>query len=665
MHRILRTLPVLLLSGWVLPLAAGEPRPSSLAAAREYVEASDRYLHHSHLKRGMKGYGLSVFAGTKIERFDVEIVSVITNMGPQQDAILARCTGQNLEQTGIIAGMSGSPVFVTDPRDGKDKMIGAVAFGWSLQKEPLGGIQPITQMIATTGFLPRDPKDKLPVASAPADAAPRGPGQADSPPSAPRPAMGPSLPREFLDVALDPRKRNFAEWALERRQARQAAASHRTAGLVPLATPLMVSGLSTPSLQHLADALVPLGLQPLAGGGASGAVQADAAGVRLEPGSAVCIPMVTGDADWSGVGTVTDVVDGRVLVFGHSMFSEGDLKMPMGTGVIHTVVSKLDTSFKLGATLQITGATERDEYAAVLGRLGEKAPTIPMRVTVEWKDLGRTQQFEYHIIRHPWITPLLAYFMVAESTRGQHELPPEHTVRHAVSVDYGPLGIYRAENSASGADLGAAVSDVTRPIALLCENPLTPPIYPQAIDVRVIVEARDHSAELLDLALDADRYRPGQTVHGTLTVRRFRGRREPLRVAFALPEDLPEGDYELTVGDAASALYGRMREAPHRFDPRTGEELFQALQESVRPCTTCLYLRLRTPQEHLAVARKELRNLPGSRAGLLREAARDEATPFAESIEQTQDIPFLPAGEVAGTFTVSKRTDETPLRAGE
>jgi len=90
------------------PSAADQPSMDQrLEAARQFVDASDRYLHHSHLRRGMKGYGLTVFAGTEIVRFDVEIVSVMANFGPHQDVILARLSGHGLEQTGIIAGMSG------------------------------------------------------------------------------------------------------------------------------------------------------------------------------------------------------------------------------------------------------------------------------------------------------------------------------------------------------------------------------------------------------------------------------------------------------------------------------------------------------------------------------------------------------------------------------
>ena len=124
-----------------------------LAAAEKHVAKSDRYLHHSVLRRGMKGYGLTVMAGLKPIKFDAEIVSVVSRFGPHLDVILARLAGHKLEKTMIISGMSGSPVYMKDPKDGKFKMIGAVAYGWNGQNEPLCGIQPITQMLAAGGCI--------------------------------------------------------------------------------------------------------------------------------------------------------------------------------------------------------------------------------------------------------------------------------------------------------------------------------------------------------------------------------------------------------------------------------------------------------------------------------------------------------------------------------
>jgi hypothetical protein len=109
-----------------------------------------RHMRVSEVREGMTGYGLSVFKGTKIERFDVKVVSVLRNFNPKYDVVLIDCKGANLEHTGAIAGMSGSPIYLKDDQ-GRSRMIGAFAYGWPMMKDPLAGVQPIEYMLGIGG----------------------------------------------------------------------------------------------------------------------------------------------------------------------------------------------------------------------------------------------------------------------------------------------------------------------------------------------------------------------------------------------------------------------------------------------------------------------------------------------------------------------------------
>ena len=95
------------------------------------------------VKPGMHGIGRTVFANQKMETFDVEIIGALENSAPKQTMVMARLTGGPLANTGVIAGMSGSPVYI----DGK--LLGAVAFGFAFSKEAIAGITPYVEM---TGF---------------------------------------------------------------------------------------------------------------------------------------------------------------------------------------------------------------------------------------------------------------------------------------------------------------------------------------------------------------------------------------------------------------------------------------------------------------------------------------------------------------------------------
>src|SRR5207247_5448575 len=82
----------------------------------------------------------TVMKGTKVENFDAEVLGVLKNTSPGRDMVLCRLSGLNLDKTGVIAGMSGSPVYIND------RLLGAVAYAWPYGKEPIAGITPFSQM---------------------------------------------------------------------------------------------------------------------------------------------------------------------------------------------------------------------------------------------------------------------------------------------------------------------------------------------------------------------------------------------------------------------------------------------------------------------------------------------------------------------------------------
>src|SRR6266567_3668437 len=129
----------------VAPVGRGESGSSTRPALSVDFDPA-RHMRVAEVKEGTTGYGLSVFKGTQVERFDVKVLSVLHNFNPKYDVVLIDCKGANLEHTGAIAGMSGSPIFLKDEL-GRERMIGAFAYGWPLMKDPVGGVQPIEYML--------------------------------------------------------------------------------------------------------------------------------------------------------------------------------------------------------------------------------------------------------------------------------------------------------------------------------------------------------------------------------------------------------------------------------------------------------------------------------------------------------------------------------------
>jgi len=642
---VLTGVAVFVLAAVVSAASGGAARVDTrLDAAEKYVAASDRYLHHSKLKRGMKGYGLTVMAGIKPVRFDAEIISVVTKWGPHLDVILVRLTGQRLEKSMIVAGMSGSPVFMKDPKDGKFKIIGAVAYGWRGQNEPVSGIQPITQMIAAGGCISLSTKPK------PAAKSAEGPGRAAA------------APKGFLSSALSVKKIDFVSRALG---SMPAVAEEHSAGaprLTALSTPVMVSGLSARGFAKMQRMMKPLGMVPLQAGGVNAAQAAAAKGAKLIPGGSIAVPMATGDADMTAIGTVTDVVGNKIMAFGHSFHSEGETEMPMGPAYIHTVISSRSRSFKLGTGLNVTGAITRDETSAVAGQIGRKAAMFPMKVLVNWKDDGRKQAFQYNVARHRRMTPMIVSSLLGDSAWGWRELPERHHVTYSLSVDFGKLGKYSASNTSSGTDIYWASSDLDRALFAMMNNPFGPRPEIRGIDVSITIASGAIEASIIDFRLDAGTYRPGQTVTGAITLKRPRKARTTMPVKFKLPDDLPEGTHTLHVGNWSSALSARKAEQPHKFSPKTTAELLAAAQMSVLTRGNMLYMWLPLGDGGgIALDKKELPDLPASKAAMITQARLLDTKTFRRSLRREVKADYVLSGSARAGFTVTKHRTETPV----
>jgi hypothetical protein len=637
---------------WLCVAAAGageadsQSRASHLSRARKYVEQSDRYLHHSKIRPGTEGYGLTVLDGVEVVRFRAKILSVLSGMAPQRDMILALLEGPDeenfLQTSGIIAGMSGSPVYVKGP-DGKDRMIGAVAYGWFAEKKPICGIQPITQMLAVSGLV--DPRAE----EAHDDA--RAQTQTD-------PKTSPSGKGALR--YLKPEKLDFSRPISSPASPEPSGRSSMSA----LPIPLSVS-ISDPRRRNaLASRLKPFGFVPVPAAGVAASTKEEVQDAQLAPGSAISVPLVTGDQDWTAVGTVTDVLDGHVLAFGHSFFGEGASRFPMGPAYVHTVIPTFN-SFKIGSTIRLTGGTYRDENVAVVGKQGAKVEMIPLTVRYHNAAIDRTQTFRYRIVRNPDFTALLSFALISESFVSYSAPPEEHHVHYKIKADYGKLGLYNVENFSGAVGPGWVASDMSRMVGAMADNVFARPCYPDSIEVDMEVRKGNISSTLEQLRLDSSIVRPGRTLTGKVILEPYRAARTSLPVSIDVPGDLPEGNYELVVTGLLNHLDLAVGARPHLYSPENREELFAAVQRINAPPSRRLYLHIKRPRGGVALGTQALPNLPESRAEILAQSALPDVRAFhsLETIEIPTDT--LPEGAVSARFTVRENPEQVPLADNE
>lgn len=621
-------------------LAAPEltaPEPVASPASAEPAQPAslfnpERHMRLTEVEAGMTGHGLSVFRGTKIERFEVEVVSILRNFNPKYDIVLITCKGANLEHTGAVAGMSGSPVFLKDDA-GRERMIGAFAWGWPLAKDPIAGVTPIEYMLD----LPTTPRR-----SAVADAAtrPAGPGGVAVPARPEGRATGmrwnlleayphwmarqKTVPGTFSGAGTSSGATPIIDGT-----ARHAAGSPLSGRpqLQPLATPLMVGGISPKLMDAFAADFVAAGLVPLQGGGGSGQMDPNA---KLEPGSPMVVTLLTGDAELTAVGTCTEVLGDRAYGFGHPFNNEGAVSLPMGAGKINGVIANLTTSFKLGALTKPLGTLTSDQLAGIAGRIGDTPTLVPIELKISYADGSPDRLYKFQSALHPRFTPLIAGVAFAAAVGGASELPQYNTVDYDIDLEFANGRTVSVADRVVNSDPRSMFQGIGLTMVAAAENPFERVMVKKITGtVRIAPEARE--AQITEIHVPRAKYKPGETVKAFVSHRPFRAAEAVIPIELELPRDLNAGQYSLVISDADRHMQDEAMSKPFRFTAERAEEVFDVLKEAMGSRHDALYIRLMRQSDGVAVGRTALPQLPSSRREILMGAGRSNTTPFVSS----------------------------------
>ena len=340
----------------------------------------------------MRGVAYTVFQGVKPEAMEVEVLGVLHNVnGPKGDIILVRLHGQKVEYTGVVAGMSGSPVYL----DGK--LAGALAFRiGEFSKEPIAGVTPIADMLEISA-LDRSPAE---------DAAAVKPSVTAVAGKTAAPGEGFALPG-----SADSAGRDFTNY------------------LKPIETPLVFNGFSEEAIQLFAGQFASAGIVPVMG---AGSVSNDKQPEPLEPGSAVSAILVRGDMDIAATCSVTYVDPQRLLACGHPLLQFGSVDLPMNKAeVLATLASPLN-AFKIVNTTESVGTFVQDRHTGIMGVFDRQPEMIPVTLSIH-SSTGE-KQFHYEVLNNPKLTPVALMVTVFNALHGVNEFGEEITYRLAGSI---------------------------------------------------------------------------------------------------------------------------------------------------------------------------------------------------------------------------------------
>lgn len=565
---------------------------------------AEGYIPVDEIKPGMEGYGLTVFQGTKIERFNVKVIGVIRQVLSGRDAILVRTSGANMGKNNVVRGMSGSPIYIND------RLAGALSYGFDFSKEPIVGVTPVVDMLDALSF--------------DSSGAPR------------RLTHLPKNQTRDADGVLQPSNGPTQV---------QSGSPH----LVPLMAPVSLSGYSTRARQYLEGELKDVGLSVSSGatgglspelislvknGGRKLAQKADTddkptfnigGNKKVVPGQAVSVMLSTGDFASAATGTATCAFDNKFIAFGHAFLEAGSVSFPLATAYIHEILPSLSVSFKLSSPMEVIGTIFADRPWSVGGQVGRMPELLPVKLTVSDEERGVRKIYNCQVVEHPDLTKTLVTAAVMSSMDATFQSQSPYVVKVKTDIDVEGHGRvertdrfavnFPAHLSGGSTDLLARLHLVREPVSgfvgtlvdRIVDNDFQKARV-TAVNVDITVDAGRKVSRIERIALDKGTVAPGDKVTLSCTLKPFNGEAKVEKMVFTIPRDLPDGDVAIGIcgGDEVEALRKRMGVA----DPQAENlgQIINRIKRRERADKLCGIIAL--PRQSLILNGEVLRNPP-------------------------------------------------------
>jgi hypothetical protein len=499
----------------------GHAQTGPTSQASQQTPASTQIMKVDDVRPGMKGVGYTVFQGTKPEPMGVEVLGVLRNLnGPKSDVVLVRLKGEKAEFTGVVAGMSGSPVYI----DGK--LLGAVAYRiGQFSKEPIAGITPIEQMLEINEF-----DQSIPAAGTSTSAKPFGAAKTSTPGAADTNAV-----------------QSYAQY------------------LQPIDAPFVFNGFNEGAIKQFASNFAAAGIVPVMGvGSASKEKQPE----PILPGSAVSAIMVRGDMDVAATCTVTYMDKDHLLACGHPLTQYGMVDMPMTkANVVATLASPLN-AFKIVNTTEPVGAFVQDRHTGILGRFDREPRMIPVTLSIHGPSGPR--EYHYEVLNNAKLTPLMMMATVYNALMGMNQYGEETTYRMSGRIQVNGFADVRMTNMFSPVDATPTAYAVAMALGehfgRIYDNPFEAPNV-SGVNLEFDLERERHSAVLESARTDVTEARPGDEITIEAVLRPYRGDRIVRRIPVRVPTSAPKGQLRILVSDAETLDRAR------RVNPAMGRRL--------------------------------------------------------------------------------------------
>jgi hypothetical protein len=569
------------------------------------------------VRAGMQGTGRTVFSGDKVEEFGVEILGVLENVGPKQSIILGRLSGGPLEKTGVMAGMSGSPVYL----DGK--LAGAVAYSFPFTTEAIAGIRPIHEMIAGLAKQPD-----------------QGPDQGNA-------AVRIGIPHDPKYTGLlaalrgvEQGAKEAAAWMLPP----AARAIETEPRLEPVSTPVNFAGFSERTLGVFGPRLRQLGLRPMQGvAGSSRAGDSEAGDTDLKPGSMITVALIQGDMEVSAAGTVTHINGDKIYAFGHRFLSTGPTQLPFSRSNVITLIPNLNSSFKIAGSGALLGSIVNDQSTGIVGRLGQQPKQVPTELKLASSRTGE-HQYSLQVVNDRYLTPYLlqmAVFSVIDATERQ---VGASTLRVSGAAEFNDgVPALKLDNVFSGSN-ASALQLATSTALFLYYALESSDVTLSRIHLDIESADEDNWLEIDRVWSSKTRVRPGEVIQLSAALKSSEGAETVRTSDYRVPPGAAPGPLQITFADASSlnllewqSLLGLRRSK----DPAQSVEALNRIRRN-----DGLFVRVWRPEQGFRFNTERLPAPPASISAILSPATATSAGSAADWQSVLDEFTLGAASEV-------------------
>lgn len=580
---------------------------SCLLAATDIMKLSE-------VKPGMEGEGRTIFKGSTIETFTFKVLGVMEKFVSDKSLIIAELNAPELNDGGVIAGMSGSPVYING------RLIGSVSYGLSnFSRKPIAGITPIEDILKISA-----------VASAPAASV------------------------EISDIQVDFSRQNARRVAAAIRHELSARMNFSPArSLAPIKLFASSRGFTPESVSFLGDLFVPLQSTAVGRDIRTGKLSPEMFTVR--PADAVAIPLIRGDASYAATGTVTHVDGQKVYVFGHPFFNLGTVDFPLHKADVISVIPSYESSFKLAATRHPVGAVRQDRFSGVMAELGQVPAMIPLKIFLK----NRNRNFSLEVISHPLLTPALTYISLLNALQAEYQEFGSQSLRVQGKIFVENEDNVVMDDLFSGTEAADEFSTLVMVINYFLMNNREKNARIQKMDFEISGREAVQRAELENVLIDKAAYLPDELMTIDMKLRNEKGAPFSERIQIQAPNLQPGAEFYLMVADAAEISSFDAKAVKTTFFPSDLGALIRAIN-NIRK-NSRLYLKLFVPAQGLFIRGFEYSYLPSSVGNVLlyNSLAKDQANMAFSTVAEYQfEVPAVVTGKKIYKLRIKERKNE-------